>query len=246
MTGILNAPSEQYPSGSVTEKATMEKPDMNDSSTWWAMNYRDQYNAHLSSLRTFPAQGFPASDYGKEIEYEYGYEVMPPDRDNEWQPMMKELWDTFREERRRIIAVPVAKKSNIRDMKAKEQEGKDELVGAQLSDGTWYHYSKALTVRNNFQNNLPVGDVSAFDLIKVIKQHLIELDELIDGLNPSTPPVFTAKDMEAFAEWVSLYMVPTEDSKAWMRSSYGMKKGDIPNLTTYTHAEVINLFLKSK
>lgn len=46
---------------------------------------------------------------------------------------------------------------------------------------------KLIEIRNRLYDNLPKGEVSVFDFIKVIKEHLTELDLLIDSLTAPVP-----------------------------------------------------------
>ena len=39
-----------------------------------------------------------------------------------------------------------------------------------------------LEIRNNLYNNIPTGEIKAFELIVIISQHLKELDEYINKL----------------------------------------------------------------
>lgn len=52
-----------------------------------------------------------------------------------------------------------------------------------LDDGEWEDLkNKISNSRDSLYNSLPSGEIHAFDLIKIIKAHLSELDELLSQL----------------------------------------------------------------
>ena len=50
-------------------------------------------------------------------------------------------------------------------------------------DGLEFKVAGLLELRNNLYDNLPVGEVNSFDLLKIIRNHLDRLDKIIDNNN---------------------------------------------------------------
>jgi hypothetical protein len=107
MTGTYHLPNEQYPQGSVREKARMEKPlpmeqigFVNNKRQW------SKYNEHINSLKQFPAIGFTDVADGREVEYKTEFQFLT--KKGEWEKTNELMYNQFSESDRRIVAVPAS------------------------------------------------------------------------------------------------------------------------------------------
>lgn len=88
-----------------------------------------------------------------------------------------------------------------------------------------------LKIRNDFWESIPTGEVNAFDLSKVIKQHLLNLDVFIDAMaEPSTYHPFKSK--EDMLHHAKIYWQKNHKHQAclWIRQYLGLP---LPDATTY-------------
>ncbi len=84
-------------------------------------------------------------------------------------------------------------------------------------------------LRNKLYDSLPSGEITAFELIKVIKNYLTEFDEIIDGFNACLSMGAQTEAIE-FAEWCpnnGFKKVKTNGDHVWVRNNIGYSSLDI-------------------